>query len=227
MSEGRPTDLEEGYLGEQPRFAEVGMECVSHKTAEFTVPQENEAEIKFRVSAPVKSTCNLIQVRTEQDFPQYVFTQTCNEQLSYVISFPEHGWYKFQIFALPASDPNKSLPNVFNYLIDVRRALKAVYHYPKQYAQWRNGCYLYNPLILNSSSRLHNVPFKVLVPKAKQVAVVAAGEWTQLEKAAGAADTWEGHVSVDQHRGKGVKVTLNACFGEDESKFATLLEYVV
>jgi hypothetical protein len=90
-----------------------------------------------------------------------VFTQTQGNTVSFVISFPEHGWYKFQIFALPTSDESKSLPNVFNYLIDCRRALKAVYPFPKQYAPWRDGCYLQCPLVLNSSSRLSNVQFKV------------------------------------------------------------------
>ena len=101
------------------------------------------------------------QVRTEKEFPEYVFTHTQGDIVSFVISFPEHGWYKFQIFALPVSDDSKSLPNVFNYVINVRRAVKAVYPFPKQYAPWRNGCFLFSPLILNSSSRLHNVTFKV------------------------------------------------------------------
>ncbi|PVD30459.1 hypothetical protein C0Q70_09725 [Pomacea canaliculata] len=222
--ESRP-EVPEGYLGQQPKFAEFKLECISHTNAEFTIPNDNEVEIKIRTSGPIKSTANLIQVRTEKEFPEYVFTQTQGDIVSFVISFPEHGWYKFQIFALPASDESKSLPNVINYLIEVKRALKAVYPFAKQYAPWREGCYLYSPLILNSSSRLHTVNFKVLVPRAKDVAIVAAGEWTHLTKTSG--DVWEGKATLDQHRNKNVKVTLNARFGDDESKYATLLEWVV
>lgn len=57
------------------------------------------------------------------------------------------------------------------------------------------------------------------------MAIVAAGEWTHLTKTSG--DVWEGKATLDQHRNKNVKVTLNARFGDDESKYATLLEWVV
>ena len=57
------------------------------------------------------------------------------------------------------------------------------------------------------------------------MAVVAAGEWFPLKQ--GGDGTWEGTASLDKHRGKDVKVTLNACMGDDETKYATLLEYVV
>eukprot|EP00916_Digyalum_oweni_P015461 GHVL01025308.1.p1 GENE.GHVL01025308.1~~GHVL01025308.1.p1 ORF type:complete len:225 (+),score=5.00 GHVL01025308.1:80-754(+) len=224
MAQERP-ELPDGYLGEQPKFSDLQLECINHKNPEFELSQDNEVEIKFRAPKSIKTTSNLIQVRTEKEFPEYVFTQTQGDVVSFVISFPEHGWYKFQIFALGVDDESKSLPNVFNYLIDVKRALKAVYPFPKQYAPWRNGCYLYSPLILNSSSRLHTVNFKALIPNAKAVAVVAAGEWSQLKKTTG--DIWEGTASLDQHRNKNVKVTLNASFGDDDTKFATLLEYVV
>ena len=63
------------------------------------------------------------------------------------------------------------------------------------------------------------------VPKANQVAVVADGEWFHLKK--NSSGVWEGTASLDKHRNKGVKVTLNACLGDDDTKFATLLEYVV
>ncbi|KAL8571549.1 hypothetical protein ACOMHN_055668 [Nucella lapillus] len=225
MAECRPDDLPVGYLGEQPKYSELGMECVSHKQPEFTLLQDNEVEIKFRVPVAIKTACNLIQVRTEKEFPEYVFSQTDGDKVSFVISFPEMGWYKFQIFALPTTDGSKTLPNVYNYLVDVRRALKAVYAYPKQFAPWRNGCFLHNPLIMNSSTKLHNVCFKVSVPNATNVAVVAKEDWTHLKK--GPGNIWEGCVSLDQHRNKNVKVTLNASFDEEESKFSTLLEYFV
>lgn len=63
------------------------------------------------------------------------------------------------------------------------------------------------------------------MPKAKAVAVVAAGEWFPLKK--GSGEVWEGNAALDKHRNKNVKVTLNACFGDDESKYATLLEYLL
>lgn len=63
MSEGRP-ELPDGYLGQQTKFAELQLECVTHPTAEFEIPQDNEVEIKFKAPIPIKSTTNLIQVGT-------------------------------------------------------------------------------------------------------------------------------------------------------------------
>lgn len=63
MSDERP-ELLDGYLGQQPKFAELQLQCVTHPAAEFEIPQENEVEIKLKTPIPIKSTCNLIQVGT-------------------------------------------------------------------------------------------------------------------------------------------------------------------
>jgi hypothetical protein len=73
--------------------------------------------------------------------------------------------------------------------------------------------------------RLTNVKWKVGVPNAKGVAVVADGEWHMLELK---GDAWEGKCALDSLRGKeNAKVTLNANFGPDETKYATLLEFKI
>lgn len=169
-------------------------------------------------------TSSLLQAKDDKDVSEYVFTQTKEGVLAFVLMFPESGYYKFQIFALEASDQSKSLPNVYNYLIHVKDALRAAYPFPKQYAQWKDGCYLYSPLVMNAKTSLAKVEFKVYVPNAKAVAVVAAGEWFHLNKH---GDNWEGTAGLSKHRGKDVKVTLNANFGGDETKYATLLEYII
>lgn len=169
-------------------------------------------------------TTNLLYSKDDKDVSDYVFTQTKDAVLTFVVMFPEAGFYKFQIFALEASDESKSLPNVYNYLIHVKDALRSVNPFPKQYAQWKDGCYLYSPLVLSSKTSLAKVEFKIYVPNAKAVAVVAAGEWFHLTKK---GDNWEGTVGLTKHRGKDVKVTVNANYGPDETKYATLLQYVV
>ena len=169
-------------------------------------------------------TTNLLCCDDDSENSQFVFTQTKDNILSFVIVFPKSGYFKFQLFALEAEADSKQLPNVFNYLIHVKEALKPAYAYPKQYAQWKDGCYLYSPLVLNSKTSLAKVAFKVYIPTAKAVAVVADGEWFHLEKK---EDNWEGSAALSKHRGKDVKVTINACYGADESKYSTLLEYVI
>jgi len=222
MAAERPV-MPDGYLGSQPHFGELRLSTDSHPAPEFSL-DNNEVEIKLRAPRPVKVTTNLINTEDESEHTEFVFTQTKDNILSFLITFPRSGWYKFQVFALDAKDESKSLPNVYNYLVHVKEALRPAYAYPKQYAQWKDGCYLYCPIVLNSKTSLANVAWKVYIPSARAVAVVAAGEWFHMTKK---GDNWEGQASLSKHRGKDVKVTLNCCLGDDETKYSTLLEYVV
>ena len=69
------------------------------------------------------------------------------------------------------------------------------------------------------------VNFRVSIPGAEAVAVVANQEWTHLER--GGGDEWSGPVKVGHCYGNNYKVTLNANFGGDKTSYATLLEYVL
>lgn len=88
---------------------------------------------------PVKVTGNLIETSTTKDYSNLLFTQTQGDVVSYIIQLPNPGFYKLQIYALPVSDDSKTLPGVFNYLINCTRAPKPVQPFPKQYAQWKEG----------------------------------------------------------------------------------------
>jgi len=221
MAKARP-EIPMGYLGAQPKCSELNMRPMSHENTEISLPQ-NEVEIKFKTPKKLKVTTNLLG-ENDKEHSEFVFTQTKDGVLSFVITFPASGYFKFQIFALEANDENQSLPNVFNYLINVKDATKPAYSYPKQYAQWKDGCYLYSPLVLNAKSSLTKVHFKVFVPNAKAVAIVCAGEWYHMTRK---GENWEVEADLHKHRGKDVKVTVNANFGEDETKYATLLEYMI
>lgn len=220
---GEKPQMPNGYLGVQPKFGELGMSLLSHQNPEFTL-DTNELELKLKAPKPIKVTTNLIDTRDDSDHSSLIFTQSKDGLLTFVVTFPRSGWFKLQIFALEASNESKSLPNVFNYLIHVKEALKPAYNYPKQYAQWKDGCFLYSPLLLHSKASLANVQFKVFIPNALSVAVVAEGEWHHLNKV---GENWEGSAGLHKHRGKDVKVTLNANYGGDENKFSTLLEYII
>ena len=176
-----------------------------------------QLEVKFRMGQPVKVTGNLIEASTTKDFSNLLFTQTQGDVVSYIIQLPSTGYYKLQVYALPVSDDSKTLPGVYNYLINCTSAPKPVQPFPKQYAQWKEGCYLYQPLTLASADA--TVSFKALVPKAKQVAVTVNDTWTQLKNSG--SDVWEGAVQIL----KNSRVTLNVNYGGDETKYSTLLEY--
>lgn len=217
-------DLQRGYLGAQQKFAELGLSVSSHKDSEI-VADDNQIElkIKYNENQKVKVTHQLIKCSDESDQSQYVFTQTKDNTITFVIHMPEFGYYKFQIFALSADDDSKSLPNVYNYVINCVKALHPVFPFPKQYAQWKDGCYLEKPLVLHSGAPLKNVQWKVTIPGAKAVAVVADGEWFQFDRV-GLTNDFEGKTDLSPYKDKkDPKITLNANFGPDESKFSTML----
>lgn len=55
MSE-RP-EIPAGYLGSQPKFAELRLQALTHDNPEFSVDQNSELEIKFKAPKPVKVSC--------------------------------------------------------------------------------------------------------------------------------------------------------------------------
>lgn len=211
-------DLPRGYLGAQPRFEEVGLSTLSHNDPEITL-DTNEVEIKFRTKRPVKVTANLVNTITQQESSDTIFTQTQGDVVSFIVKMSSVGYHKFQVFALPATDESKTLPGVYNYLLNCTRLSTRVLQFPKQYAQWKQGCYLYEPLTIDPDGQLAGIHFKVLVPGAKAVAVTVGGNWEQLKCTGG--DVWEGRADAVRSE----KLTLNANYGGDSSKFATLLEY--
>ena len=225
MSE-RP-ELPRGYLGAQPKFTELGLYTISHNDPEIAT-DDNQFEIKMGTSQPTKVTANLTNARTLQSYAEHVFNQVSDDVISFLVNVPATGYYKLQVYALPASDDSKTLPGVFNYLILCNAAPSERHSYPKQYAPWKNGCFLYEPLFLTNASQLNNVHFKVRIPNAKSVAVTADGDWQHLQTDGdGDANVWEGSVSLEKHRGTDNKISLNANFGGDTTKYATLLDYTL
>lgn len=211
-------DLPRGYLGAQPKFNDVGLSTLSHNDPEITL-DTNEVEIKFRTKNPVKVTANLVNTITQHESSDTIFTQTQGDVVSFIVKMSSVGYHKFQIFALPATDESKTLPGVYNYLINCTRLSHRVLQFPKQYAQWKQGCYLSEPLTIDPDGALSGIPFRVLVPNATAVAATVGDSWTQLENKG--SNNWEGRVSA----AKGERLTLNANYGGDSSKYATLLEY--
>ncbi|KAK6174197.1 hypothetical protein SNE40_017518 [Patella caerulea] len=217
-------ELPYGYLGAQPKFSEFGLSTLSHNNPEVDVP-DNQIELKFKTTRPVKLTGNLIQCSNDAEHKEYVFCHTQGDISALIATMPDTGYYKLQIYALPCDDDSKTLPGVFNYLINNTGSPKAPTPFPKQYAPWKDGCYLYDPIVLNQSMDLSNVPVKVSVPNAAVVAATVDGDWTHLQK--DCQGLWVGQLNLEKYRAKGAKVCLNANFGGDKTKFATLLEYTI
>lgn len=217
-------DLPNGYLGPQSKWSEWGLSTVTHGSPDIT-SNTSTLEIKIRAPKPMKVTSNLIACVDDREYKELVFTQTEKDTVSLVIAFPDSGYFKLQVYALPSTDDSKTLPNVYNYLVhNTAKPSGRVCNFPKQYAQWKDGCYLWEPLNLKGLNNLDNVHFKVSIPGAKAVALTVDSEWFHLQQ--GADGVWQGSVKgLSKFVGKVAKASLNANYGSDDSKYSSLLEY--
>lgn len=216
--------LPTGYLGAQPKFNEFGLCTLSHPDPVIHL-KNNYVEIQFSTAQEMRMTSNLISVENEQEFPDNVFTQTQGSVVTFCVGIPSVGFYKLQLYAIPARDTSQQLPGVYNYLINCEAAESKAYPFPKQYAQWKEGCYMWSPTVLSPEVPVSTAKFRVCIPRAEAVAVVADQEWTHLEQVE--KGIWEADVPLEKYSGKGTRVTLNANYGGDKSSYSTLLEYKV
>ena len=118
--------LPHGYLGKQQRFDEFGLSCVSHVDPVIHL-DVNTVTIAMKTSEPMRVTANLIAVNTDEEFPDFVFSNCLGNQISFIINMPAEGYYKLQIYAMPQSDPSQQLPGVFNYLINCKALTQVSY----------------------------------------------------------------------------------------------------
>uniref|UniRef100_A0A2C9LHU8 KY-like immunoglobulin-like domain-containing protein n=1 Tax=Biomphalaria glabrata TaxID=6526 RepID=A0A2C9LHU8_BIOGL len=225
-SSARP-NLPNGFLGAQPKFSEIKLKTDSHPNAEFKVIAENNVVIKIKTGVPIKVVTKLVQCPNDKELNNYVLIQRKDkDSVRFHVAFPENGWYKFQIFALEENSATESLPNVYNYLIQVDHSFKPGQPYVKAYTKfYQDFCLLEEPLYLNASKRnLDKVQFRMIVPGAYKVAVHCGEEWFHLEKK---GEFWEGKADLLKYSGKNSKVTVNGNYEKDGNSYSVLLEYTI
>lgn len=228
--------LPAGYLGPQPNFRKFGLQNLGYQDP-FIQTDAGVLELTFATSAaqPVRMTAQLLYATANRndDCSDYILQQgNANKgTVTFVLRFSRVGLYKLQVYALPYSDPSESLPGVFNYLINsLAVPSAAVPPFPKQYGQWKEGCFLLEPLdghlVQNRHARTSQgtIHFRLAVPSAKAVGVVIGEDWSHLEQANG---IWEGEVPMSDHWGKEHRLSVCANYGAVTSSYSTLLEYTL
>ncbi len=227
--------LPPGYLGIQPNFKKLGLSLGSHHDP-YVPLETGELTVSFRMSQPLRMTSQLIYVTNNknEDCSDYILQQGKGDDVYFMLKMPKIGLYKFQIYGLPYSDTSESLPGVYNYLINCRNTYSTLVPFPKQYGQWKEGCYLHEPqdgqLSANrpnkgSASSFQNVYFKLDVPKAQSVAVVIGEDWTQLDQKDG--QSWEGEIFMEKFWGRESKAAICANYGNVKASYSTLLEFTM
>ena len=230
--------LPAGYLGPQPNFRKFGLTNIGYQDP-YIQTDAGVVELSFATSPsqPVRMTSQLLYAtgNRNEDCSDYILQQgnASKGTVTFVLRFLRPGLYKLQVYALPYSDPSDSLPGVYNYLINSLYVPVAVSisAFPKQYGQWKEGCFLLEPLDGHLVQSRHarssgGVYFRLAVPTAKAVSVVVGEDWTHLEQQQ-SSGLWEGEVALASVWGQEHRLSVCGNYGAVTSSYSTLLEYTM
>ncbi|WAR21226.1 HIL-like protein [Mya arenaria] len=212
-----------GFLGPQPKFTEFGLRTLNEHDPLIELKSSNHIEIQLGTTRDMKFNAQLIQADSGLDVSDFIFIQTQPSIVTFLVNIPSTRFYKLQIHGNTAEDQTHTSLGLFNYLIDCKKVDQNVYPYPRQLGHWKEGCYMFEPLILHGEMKKEDVKFRVHVPKAKQVVIFV--EQNHFPLTSLGPVQWEGSFDLSKYYGTDTKVILAANYGGDEERFATLLEY--
>jgi hypothetical protein len=217
-------------------MSQLGISASSHVDP-FIQTNEAGLAVTLNINQPVRMTSQLLYASQghADDMSDYILQQGGQGQVLFQVLLSNPGFYKLQLYGLPFHDTSESLPGIFNYLIayspPARAPLPSVEAYPKQFGQWKEGCYLFTPqqgkLTQDMLKGGNELAFKLEVPTAKSVAVVVGEDWAQLERGDGGSGPWEGNVPLAGKFGKGNKLAICANYGQAKDSYSTLLDYTL
>ena len=215
--------LPPGFLGPQPKFTEFGLRTLNEHDPLIDLKEINHLEIQLGTSRDMKFNAQLVDAASGQEFSDFIFIQTQPSIVTFLVNIPHSGFFKLQIHGNLYEDQTHTSLGLFNYLIHCKEVTEHVYPYPRQLGHWKEGCYMFEPLILNAEKKQPEVKFRTHVPKAKQVVIFIDKNVHPLESLGPVQ--WEGSINLEKYYGTDTKVILAANYGGDEERFATLLEY--
>lgn len=211
--------LTDGYLGKQMKFDSYGLITVSHPDP-FIKMDSDRVEIIIGTSEKIRMTTKMISMGTKKECNEYSLVRIQGPNFCFLLRPPVQGFYKFQIYALPSGEAGPQMQGVINYVVYCPGLAADVQPFPKQYPQWKDGCYLFEPYSIPKGTR-EPVGFKVYVPKAKDVQVKVGNDWNPLEQTE--PGTFEGTVDLSTNYPPNTLVKLNVKYMGNN--YNTLLEY--
>lgn len=134
-------------LGPRPKFFELGLHTLSHPDPVIRL-EKNSVRIELTTRQEMAVKTELINADTENDVSDYVLMENKVYLITFVISLPEVGLYKFFLYANYARNTSKQLYFVYNYSINCKRITKEPHPVPKNLSGWDHDCFVESPLIL-------------------------------------------------------------------------------
>ncbi|MCL0059926.1 hypothetical protein M1O20_05560 [Dehalococcoidia bacterium] len=174
VSKGLPGPI--GFPLVWPGFFEKNLEFVSHPGGIIEV----EHSVVVTISAPEDVQLSAEVEQDSQRLPRLTFVQREGEYYVIEAVFPGPGDYSLIIFAGKRGEAE--LWRVIEYTVKVSKGLPGPIGFPETYRDFREEeVYLYSPkagYLQSGSIQL----FKLRVPRAESVAVIAGNEWHHLVK---------------------------------------------
>lgn len=215
--------LPSNFMGPQGSFSDTGMTVGKYQDPLIRL-DDNNLELDFKYSQRMKLMSQLICVSDQktEDLSSFILQNTSKDAITFQIRFPKPGVYKFSLFGMPATAQGDNIPSIYNYLIECSKGDASAKPYPKQFSQWKTGCYLYQP----TEGRLEgdSVKFRLVIDGASEVAVVIGNDWTQLTRN---DNIWEGEADLAKHGGNQNKCVICANMDDNKATYSTLLEYAL
>lgn len=215
--------LTDGYLGPQAKFQQYGLTTISHSEPVIWMADDQpEVDVILGTQPGTRITTKLISWERKNECNQNCLVRAMGSTYSFLIRPPMPGFYKFQIYALPADEAGPQLLGVYNYFIHCPGYFGGDQQmFPKQFPMWKDGGYLYEPLSLPKNVRHPAVRFHLCVPNARDVQIKVDNLWTQLQETE--PEIFEGLVDFSRGYPSGSKAKVNVKYSGNN--YNTLLEY--
>lgn len=197
----------------KPAFFQCGLQIDSHSKG--VIRANNQVVVTLRAPSSTVIMARLEQAGRKLD-KSLTFVQKESGKYTIRAVFPTPGQYVLRLYAKPKNDPG-SYDWALDYQVEARTGMGRDIGFPLTYSSFdEHGVYLHQPLMGRLKAD-RGQEFKLTVPNAIDVAVVAGGNWLHLQRK---GQLFEGKLNAVP-RGK---VGVYAKF-PGQSNFSGLLEY--
>ncbi len=174
----------------QPMFFQAGLRVGSHDSVRIIA--ENDLLISLGVTRSVIMSAQLVRASDNQPLDgQQTFVQVSDTNADIHAAFPSQGDFLVRIFALPM-DGEGPLQWVVDYRVRATAGSRDA-SFPRVFGEFgRRLAWLETPMNGNLVAG-EEYEFRLRVPGASEVAVVANGEWTHLD---GEGDFFTGEITA-------------------------------
>lgn len=110
--------------GPTPQFESLGLKCLSHKEPKITCTDSNQVAIEMLVPETVHMTYQFLKEPDEEsrDYVSMGYDDNDHQKVKFFINLPGTGNYMLSLFGRLKDTEDKSMPNIYNFLIIYKKS---------------------------------------------------------------------------------------------------------